>query len=1149
MPSSRPPPSMYPPLPRSVTHLPPFPQLLHFKDENQSPSQGPASGSAEQADSIPTNLSEDEDELDDIPAPSPAGDKGSGSAKKERKPHATRRRVVQSCSECRRRKIKCDKKFPCGPCILRNDQARCHEVGMIKLTILCRNNFATTSELAALAHRLDALEASLVKNGALRPSDLDHFLNILREGEGGSSLPPVSAKRSNSKPVPATGGPQQALAEEETVDDTEGAALTLEHLAFGRSRADGSHSMPHFGSRLSSVSRPAPNNDYHLAKSIVPQQIPSGAFGSGPHGALSPSIATPDAARYGEVSGAKLSLEERAQKIDQLLELLGPTDIFDLFYRKTDVAIIALTRLLPSRQRGEVLVKAYLEKVDWLHRCMHVPTFLRQCNDLWCLPPERVTHEIALPFLGLYLTVCTLGLQFMDQSEINKHFTVEEAHTLPDTWFNAARSALWAADFVGSHTMEALQCIILLGVFMNNRDRADAAWALLGAAIKMAQGLGLSRLGAEQQAVDGKPLPMWTGRWESLIQREVGRRIWWNLVFLDWQLAPSYNFSCSIQPDQIKTALPANIEDEDIIDERPFKPQPISVRTGMSFQLARLKFAEITQRQIWQANNNHHPPYSFILSVDGELRKAMMELPTFFQPDSNTKGPPNQDPKALVQYYEKIMLNLAIHSRMMRLHRPWLSRGYEDERFAYSKEQCIRAARASLRMMSDADGTASFLEKWWLPLFYVSVSGLVVIIDLLRTPRRQMYSRDTDDKISEVKGALDQMRGIMDVSHPARAAVRVMDLLLAEVEDRRQTPGSSLGKRKEHDELDDDESGGLQRAVKKLIRQAQLEADSPNTSFSSSTPDVTRHVSQSPQHSDGTSQNKEKKERESERPVFDAYPMPFNPVQPTITNATTPTPGSGNSSLQPPPHTQPPNSALGQGQGQGQGQQSNQNQDPLQQNSYNNYNNYNMGMGMGMGINPNSPFTFPIDPTGNGTFGTFPSAFEMNQLGNGNGVGGQGGFRNFGTTASGNLDPAVQSMLSNYFPQASNPTSMTQTVGSAALPQAPDDFLSRVFGFGWDGATAGAGAGTGANQSGQGIDQPQGQGQTSNQSKNGENSNNNNNQPPQPNPIQTQGQGQGQNQGQSQGYSADLQTGFGTFGGPGGGGGGQQGWSSHGWMA
>lgn len=72
----------------------------------------------------------------------------------------------------------------------------------------------------------------------------------------------------------------------------------------------------------------------------------------------------------------------------------------------------------------------------------------------------------------------------------------------------------------------------------------------------MAQGLGLSRLGAEQQAIDGKPLPMWIGRWSSLIQREVGRRVWWNLVFLDWALAPSYNFSSAIQPDQSMSLHP-----------------------------------------------------------------------------------------------------------------------------------------------------------------------------------------------------------------------------------------------------------------------------------------------------------------------------------------------------------------------------------------------------------------------------------------------------------------------------------------------------------------------------------------------------------------------------------------------------------------
>ncbi|KAK8847674.1 hypothetical protein IAR55_005533 [Kwoniella newhampshirensis] len=1078
--SRQPPPSSaYPPIPRGAPALPPFPQLLHFKEDSPSV----MTSTPETHDSIAQVMSPDEEDelLDDGPgdagSPSHGGGGGSGAkAKKERKPHATRRRVVQSCSECRRRKIKCDKKFPCGPCILRSDQARCHEVGMAERAVVASPiSFATTSELAVIAHRLDALEASLLKSGALRPADLDHFLKTLRDGD--LAAPSTSLSRSKSKPTHSPSS--HPYPEGETVDDTEGAALTLEHLAFGRSRVDGSHSLAHFGARQSSVLRPIPNNDYHLAKMNLPPYSPSNPTAALDNGAAlrrKTSLNYVSGGEYGPNRGADLSADERMVKIEQLLDLLGPTDVFDMFYRKTDVAFIALTRLLPSRERGELLVRTYLEKVDWLHRCMHVPTFLRQCNDLWSMPSERVTQDIALPFLALYFTVCTLGLQFMGVAEIQKHFTLEEAHSLPDTWFNAARSSLWAADFVGTHTMENLQSIVLLGVFMNNRDRADAAWALLGAAIKMAQGLGLSRLGAEQQSIDGKPLPMWTGRWESLIQREVGRRIWWNLVFLDWALAPSYNFSCCIQPDQIKTALPANVEDEDIIDGQPLKPQPLNVRTGMSFQLARLKFVEITQRQIWQANNNNHPPYSFILSVDGELRKAMMELPSFFQPDSSARGPPSQDPKALVQYYEKIMLNLAIHSRMLRLHRPWLSRGYEDERFAYSKEQCIRAARASLRMMSDADGTASFLEKWWLPLFYVSVSGLVVIIDLLRTHRKDMFSSETEEKIAEVKGALDQMRGIADISHPSRAAVKVMDMLMLEVEAKRRPPGSSLGKRKNGSPEPDDEESGLQRAVKKLIRQAALEADSPNTpiSASGSTPQGSEQALL-PSASPHKEREKVPYNADSERPVFGAYPMPFNPVQPTITNATTPTP-----TVQPFSH---PHQIVGVGN--------------------------------------NSPFTFPVDTT---SATSFPN-FDMRSFG-----GGIGGSQP-------PLDPAVQSMLNSYFPSNnSGNQGMGGPVGSATAPQAPDDFLSKVFGFGWDGiGTTGA-----PPPSLHASAQPQQHGgmmngQMQQQQQHFQS------QPPQQGQQDPQQQGQQQQQMPLHHLQGVGENGFG--------GGGYGGWGSHGWMA
>jgi hypothetical protein len=62
----------------------------------------------------------------------------------------------------------------------------------------------------------------------------------------------------------------------------------------------------------------------------------------------------------------------------------------------------------------------------------------------------------------------------------------------------------------------------------------------------------------------------------------------------------------------VKTALPANIEDEDLIDGEPLRAKPLNVRTRMSYQLARLSLSEQAYKQIWQANNGGSPPYSWV---------------------------------------------------------------------------------------------------------------------------------------------------------------------------------------------------------------------------------------------------------------------------------------------------------------------------------------------------------------------------------------------------------------------------------------------------------------------------------------------------------------------------------------------------------
>lgn len=109
---------------RTISGSGPAPPSSNYRYETMQeevyPGGGTGGGGAGSgADSFAASP-EEWDELEDINggrqsplqlAPGSASGLRNNGSGKERKPIATRRRAVQSCSECRRRKIKCDKKW------------------------------------------------------------------------------------------------------------------------------------------------------------------------------------------------------------------------------------------------------------------------------------------------------------------------------------------------------------------------------------------------------------------------------------------------------------------------------------------------------------------------------------------------------------------------------------------------------------------------------------------------------------------------------------------------------------------------------------------------------------------------------------------------------------------------------------------------------------------------------------------------------------------------------------------------------------------------------------------------------------------------------------------------------------------------------
>jgi hypothetical protein len=63
----------------------------------------------------------------------------------------------------------------------------------------------------------------------------------------------------------------------------------------------------------------------------------------------------------------------------------------------------------------------------------------------------------------------------------------------------------------------------------NVLDSSDQMTVLVNAAVRIAQCLGLHRIPDEPEA---------SLDWSTVVQREVGRRIWWKLVELDYHSMP-----------------------------------------------------------------------------------------------------------------------------------------------------------------------------------------------------------------------------------------------------------------------------------------------------------------------------------------------------------------------------------------------------------------------------------------------------------------------------------------------------------------------------------------------------------------------------------------------------------------------------------
>ncbi|KAJ5340479.1 hypothetical protein N7541_009603 [Penicillium brevicompactum] len=283
----------------------------------------------------------------------------------------------------------------------------------------------------------------------------------------------------------------------------------------------------------------------------------------------------------------------------------------------------------------------------------------------------------------------------------------------------------------------------------------------------------------------------------DLIDIEVRRRVWWNMVASDWLSAFSggpHEGVYIFQPKHMNVNYPSNIDDQLMMATGVQQDFPLSVPTAMSGCIQRIRTAALC-REVVDALpsmllDSQQPDYEVILALDKRFQDTIEKIPDFFKMDEesirNSQDICRERPYIT---WLRISLHFSFHTRLCRLHRPYHLKGTTDPRYHYSNRVCIRSAQTvlELRRAMDEIGpeAGGYPARLWRVVQHVFFAALILATDVSFNPD----APDADIHKAKVLAAYQTLERSKEESGTLFEGVhRNMQTLLSTL---KQRPGTS----------------------------------------------------------------------------------------------------------------------------------------------------------------------------------------------------------------------------------------------------------------------------------------------------------------------------------------------------------------------
>ncbi|KAL4924987.1 uncharacterized protein BDV17DRAFT_199006 [Aspergillus undulatus] len=341
------------------------------------------------------------------------------------------------------------------------------------------------------------------------------------------------------------------------------------------------------------------------------------------------------------------------------------------------------------------------------------------------------------------------------------------------TYLRTARSIMENGEEVPASTT-ALAALTLLAHLVTN----DSAHGLDGHLLRsrcywMARTMDIHRLDTPKRRKERKEKGF------DVIELEVQRRIWWNLIATDWLSA----FSGGVQegsylyhPNHMCVDLPSNLDDADIMATKCCDPKPLSEPTSTTFLIYRAKLATICREAVDSMppmSQGIGPCYDTILALDARFQDCLAELPSIYQLDQETLvGAERARFGQSHVVWQRITAHLAVHTRLCRLHRPYHLKGMTDPKYKYSRDVCVRSAQTVLDLRRSMDEKKTDVglkpDRFWVVAQHVFLAALTLATDV----SFDGSAPDAEERKNKVRTAYNILERSTGQSYEFRETIR-----------------------------------------------------------------------------------------------------------------------------------------------------------------------------------------------------------------------------------------------------------------------------------------------------------------------------------------------------------------------------------------